>query len=227
MVGLIVLVFGVVFRTIAEHRRIAVMRLGILGGSFDPVHYGHLLLAESARDQCQLDQVWLLPAAVPPHKQDRQLTSAEHRIAMLELAIAGEPAFSVCRFEVDRGGINYTYATLERIKSEYPDWQLFFVLGADMLHDLPHWREPSRICQLAILVVVARPGAGEPDFSLLSGIATPERIDLMRRHRVVMPQVGISSSDLRCRIAQGRSIRFQTPRAVEEYIRTHGLYQQS
>jgi len=224
---LIVLVFGVVFRTIAEHRRIAVMRLGILGGSFDPVHYGHLLLAESARDQCQLDQVWLLPAAVPPHKQDRQLTSAEHRIAMLELAIAGEPAFSVCRFEVDRGGINYTYATLERIKSEYPDWQLFFVLGADMLHDLPHWREPSRICQLAILVVVARPGAGEPDFSLLSGIATPERIDLMRRHRVVMPQVGISSSDLRCRIAQGRSIRFQTPRAVEEYIRTHGLYQQS
>ena len=224
---MIVLVFGVVFRTIAEHRRIAVMRLGILGGSFDPVHYGHLLLAESARDQCQLDQVWLLPAAVPPHKQDRQLTSAEHRIAMLELAIAGEPAFSVCRFEVDRGGINYTYATLERIKSEYPDWQLFFVLGADMLHDLPHWREPSRICQLAILVVVARPGAGEPDFSLLSGIATPERIDLMRRHRVVMPQVGISSSDLRCRIAQGRSIRFQTPRAVEEYIRTHGLYQQS
>jgi nicotinate-nucleotide adenylyltransferase len=220
------LVFRIFFGTTEEHRRIAVMRLGILGGSFDPVHYGHLLLAESAREQCQLDQVWLLPAAVPPHKQDRQLTSAEHRVAMLELAIAGETAFSVCRYEVDRGGINYTYETLERIKNEQPDWQLFFVLGADMLHDLPHWREPSRICQLAILVVVARPGFGEPDYSLLSGITTPERIDLMRRHRVVMPQVGISSSDLRRRIAQGRSIRFRTPRAVEEYIRTHGLYQQ-
>ncbi len=201
------------------------MRLGILGGSFDPVHYGHLLLAESAREQCQLDQVWLLPAAVPPHKQDRQLTPAEHRLAMLELAVAGEPALSICRYEVDRGGVNYTFETLGMIKSQQPDSELFFLLGADMLHDLPNWREPSRICQLAILVVVARPGVGQPDYSLLSAITTPERIELMRRHQIVMPQIGISSSDLRRRVAERRSIRFQTPRAVEEYIRAHGLYQ--
>ncbi len=201
------------------------MRLGILGGSFDPVHYGHLLLAESAREQCQLDQVWLLPTAVPPHKQDRQLTPAEHRLAMLELAVAGEPALSICRYEVDRGGVNYTFETLGMIKSQQPDSELFFLLGADMLHDLPNWREPSRICQLAILVVVARPGVGQPDYSLLSAITTPERIELMRRHQIVMPQIGISSSDLRRRVAERRSIRFQTPRAVEEYIRAHGLYQ--
>lgn len=201
------------------------MRLGILGGSFDPVHYGHLLLAESAREQCQLEQVWLLPAAVPPHKQDRQLTPAEHRVAMLELAVAGEPALSVCRYEVDRGGVNYTFQTLEGIKAQHPDSELFFILGADMLHDLPNWREPGRICQVAILVVVARPGAEQPDYSLLSAVTTPERIELMRRYQVVMPPIGISSSDLRRRIAQRRSIRFQTPRAVEEYIRAHGLYQ--
>lgn len=201
------------------------MRLGILGGSFDPVHYGHLLLAESAREQCQLDQLWFLPAAVPPHKQDRVLTPAEHRVAMLELAIAGEPAFSVCRYEVERGGVNYTFETLSRIKAEYPTSELFFILGADMLHDLPHWREPGQICQLAILVVVARSGVGQPDFSLLSGIAAPERIELMRAHQVVMPQIGISSSDLRKRIARQSSVRFQTPRAVEEYIRIRGLYQ--
>ena len=132
------------------------MRLGLLGGSFDPVHYGHLLLAECCREQCRLDAVWFLPAAVPPHKQDRELTPAPQRIEMLELAIAGNPAFAVCRYEVDRGGVNYTVDTLSHLRDEDPGRELFFLLGADMLLDLPHWRSAAQVCELAVPVVVRR-----------------------------------------------------------------------
>ena len=200
------------------------MRLGLLGGSFDPVHYGHLLLAECCREQCRLDQVWFLPAALPPHKQDHVPSPAQQRIEMLELAIAGQPAFSVCRYEVERGGVNYTVDTLTHLQEEDPQRELFFLMGADMLHDLPNWRRADRVCELAVLVVARRPGKGEFDFAGLTGIASPERIELIRRHQVEMPPVGISSSEIRRRVAAGVSIRYQTPRAVEEYIATHGLY---
>ena len=203
------------------------MRLGLFGGSFDPVHYGHLLLAECCREQCRLDAVWFLPAAVPPHKQDRELTPAAERIEMLELAIAGNPAFSVCRYETDRGGVNYTVDTLTHLREEDPSRELFFLLGADMLLDLPHWRDAARVCELAVPVVVRRPGCGPVDFECLRGIASPERIELMRRHQVEMPEIGTSSTELRQRISFGQSIRYRVPRAVEMYIETHGLYRPS
>jgi nicotinate-nucleotide adenylyltransferase len=200
------------------------MRLGLLGGSFDPVHYGHLLLAECCREQCRLDAVWYLPAAVPPHKLGRELTPVEARIEMLELAVAGHEAFSVSRYEADQGGVNYTVDTLRHLRREDPDGELFFLMGADMLHDLPTWREPGQICELAIPVVAFRPGAGEPDFDCLKGIASPERIELIRGHRVRMPAIELSSSEIRRRVAAGLSIRYRTPRAVEKYIQTHRLY---
>jgi nicotinate-nucleotide adenylyltransferase len=200
------------------------MRLGLLGGSFDPVHYGHLLLAECCREQCRLDHVWFLPAAVPPHKKDHTLSPAKQRIEMLELAIAGQPAFSVCRYEVDRGEVNYTVDTLAHFREEDPQRELFFLMGADMLHDLPNWRQTDLVCELAVLVVVCRPGTGELDYAGLTDITSPQRIELIRRHQVEMPEIGISSSEIRRRIAAGLSIRYQTPRAVEEYIETHGLY---
>ena len=111
------------------------MRLGLLGGSFDPVHYGHLLLAECCREQCGLDEVWFLPAATPPHKQDRSLTSATERVEMLELATGGQPTFRVCRAEVERGGVSYTVDTLAKLAEEDASRQLFFLLGADSLDD--------------------------------------------------------------------------------------------
>jgi nicotinate-nucleotide adenylyltransferase len=200
------------------------MRLGIFGGSFDPVHYGHLLLAECCREQCRLDAVWFLPAAVPPHKQDRELTPAAQRIEMLELAIAGNAAFSVCPYETDRGGVNYTVDTLAHLREEDPARELFFLLGADMLLDLPHWRNAAKVCELAVPVVVRRPGSGPIDFGCIQGIAGAERIELVRRHQVEMPKVGISSTELRRRAAFGQSIRYCVPRAVEMYIRTHELY---
>ena len=203
------------------------MRLGLFGGSFDPVHYGHLLLAECCREQCRLDAVWFLPAAVPPHKQDRALTPAVERIEMLELAIAGNFAFSVCRYETDRGGVNYTVDTLTHLREEDPSRELFFLLGADMLLDLPHWRDAARVCELAVPVVVHRPGCGPVDFECLRGIVGPERIELMRRHQVEMPEIGTSSTELRHRISLGQSIRYRVPRAVEMYIETHGLYRPS
>jgi nicotinate-nucleotide adenylyltransferase len=202
------------------------MRLGIFGGSFDPIHYGHLLLAECGREQCRLDEVWFLPAAVPPHKQDRELTPAAQRIEMLELAIAGNPAFSVCRYETDRGGVNYTVDTLTHLREEDPGRELFFLLGADMLLDLPQWRNAARVCELAVPVVVHRPGSGPIDFACLRGIASQQRIELIRRHQVEMPEIGTSGTELRRRVASGQSIRYRVPRAVEMYIETHGLYRE-
>ncbi len=205
------------------------MRLGIFGGTFDPVHYGHLLLAESCREQLNLQQVWFLPAAVPPHKQEAELTAATHRIEMLELAIGGHEAFHVCPYEVERGGVNYTVDTLTHFVDEDPSRELFFLLGADSLRDLPTWRQPERICQLAVLAVVTRsiPGIAESEvvnFSPLANLVTPERLETIRLHEVQMPRIDLSSTDIRRRVAAGNSIRYQTPRAVEKYIETQRLY---
>jgi len=203
------------------------MRIGIFGGSFDPIHFGHLLLAECCREQGQLDAVRFVPAAVPPHKQERELTPAQNRIEMLELAISGHAAFSVSRYETDHGGVNYTVDTLARFRDEDPASELFFLLGADMFRDLPHWRQPDRICELALPMAVRRWGEPPLDFSALAGIASFERIEAMRRHEVVMPEIGLSASDLRSRVAAGKGIRYRTPRAVEKYIESQGLYRSS
>ena len=200
------------------------MRLGVFGGTFDPVHYGHLLLAECCREQCRLDEVWFLPAAVPPHKQSRALTPAGLRVEMLELAIAGQPNFSVCRYEVDRGGVNYSFETLAHFREEDRDRELFFLLGADMLWDMHNWREPGKICDSAIPIAVRRPGEPAVDFGMLADLTSPERIELMRRHEVEMPEMGLSSTEIRRRVAAGLSIRYRTPRAVEKYIETRELY---
>ncbi len=205
------------------------MRLGIFGGTFDPVHYGHLILAESCREQLTLDQVWFLPAAVPPHKQDRELADGEHRAEMIELAISGHPALAVCRHEIELGGVNYTVETLDHFRREHPTAELMFLMGADSLRDLPNWKEPARICTLATPVVVQRGGTHNPedderDLAGLVDLIPPERLDAIRASRVDMPAIELSSSDLRQRVAEGRSIRYRTPRAVEKYIETHGLY---
>jgi len=202
------------------------MRLGLFGGSFDPVHYGHLLLAESCREQCRLDEVWFVPAATPPHKQTHALSPAAQRIEMLELATGGQPAFRVSRIEVERGGVSYTVDTLAALKAEDPQRELFFLLGADSLEDLPNWREPARILELATPIVVGRPGAPAVRFEVLAGLASDDRLAELRRHQVEMPQIGLSSSDIRRRVPGAQSMRYRTPRAVETYIETHGLYRE-
>ena len=200
------------------------MRLGIFGGSFDPVHYGHLLLAECCREDCRLDQVWFVPAALSPHKRQGAVASPAQRIDMLRLATGGQETFVVSTLEIDRGGISYTVETLEAIHREQPEAELFFLMGADSLADLPTWREPGRICELASPIVVRRAGAPEPDFSSLAPLVAPDRLEAIRQLRVEMPAVNLRASDLRRRIAAGHSIRYRTPRAVEKYIEAQGLY---
>jgi nicotinate-nucleotide adenylyltransferase len=198
------------------------LRLGIFGGTFDPVHYGHLLLAECCREHCALDAVWFLPAASPPHKRQCQLTPGPERAEMLELAIGGHQPFSVCRLEIQRQGLSYTVDTLTEIKAEQPAAELFFLLGGDSWHDLPGWKQPERICQLATLVIVGR--LPSPAIELASLEAFALSAGGLKPVLVEMPLVDLASRDMRQRVAAGRSIRFQTPRAVEKYIETHGLY---
>jgi nicotinate-nucleotide adenylyltransferase len=202
------------------------MRVGIFGGTFDPAHYGHLLLAETCREQCRLGHVLFLPASIPPHKQQWRLTPAGQRVEMLQLAIAGHEAFSVSELEIQRGGVTYTVDTLTTLREQRPQDELFFLMGADSLRDLPTWREAARICELAVPVVVRRRDTPEPDFGVLAGMVSAARLQEIRRHQVQMPLVEFSSTAIRQAVAAGRSIRYQTPRAVEKYIQTQGLYRE-
>jgi len=143
---------------------------------------------------------------------------------MLESATAGNPAFSVCCYEVERGGVNYTVDTLSHFHEEHPGWELFFLMGADMLLDLPRWRDAARVCEMAGAVVVRRPGVGPRDFGHLREIVSEDRIEVICKHQVEMPEIGISATDLRNRIRSGQSIRYQVPRAVAMYIESHHVW---
>lgn len=200
------------------------MRIGIFGGSFDPIHYGHLILAELCREQCELDEVRLVPAAIPPHKQGKNRAPDQLRWEMLQLAIGGHPQLVGWDFELERGGVSYTVDTLEHLNKQQPSDEVFFLMGADSLADLSTWRQPERICELANIVVMNRPNSGPVDFQVLSGVTSQQRINEFQSQAVNMPLIEISSSDLRSRISRGQSIRFQTPRAVEQFIANAGLY---
>ncbi len=193
-------------------------RIGIFGGTFDPVHTGHLLLAECCREQLRLDAVWFVPTSAPPHKRPAVAAAAD-RIAMLELALAGNEAFAVRKDEIERGGTSYTVETLTRFREERPTDEFFWLVGGDMLNDFPNWREPARILELASLGIVRRPGAETLNFEALRPFASNAKIEELRGNTVEMPAMGVSSSDLRLRFAEGRSVRYQLPRAVEEYAR--------
>lgn len=196
------------------------MRLGLFGGTFDPIHLGHLILAEACREACALDRLWFVVTATPPHKRNDR-TAVGHRLEMARIATAGHPAFEVSEIEADvSSGPHYSYQTLERLAVERPDDERFFLIGADSLADLPTWREPARVARLATIVVVNRPGidasVGRVQPDLGPGVRPFVFVDV--------PPIGISSTDLRARVAAGRSIRYQVPRGVEAYIAEQGLY---
>ena len=206
------------------------MRIGIFGGSFDPVHLGHLLVAECCREQARLDRVLFVPAAVPPHKQDRRLAPGDHRLAMLGLATGGNPAFGVLDVELARGGVSWTIDTLRAIGAERPADRLYLILGPDALAGLPSWRDPAGILALAEPIAVERSGVDDvarivqaPALRALVGEAGVERV---LATVVRCPAIGIRSTDLRAAVSEGHSIRYRTPAAVERYIATHGLYRE-
>jgi nicotinate-nucleotide adenylyltransferase len=198
-------------------------RIGVFGGTFDPVHLGHLLVAEQCREQAALDRVRFIPAARPPHKQGRTISPMAQRVEMLALALAGQPAFCVDDLEKDRPGPSFTADTLAVLHEHFPDAHLLLIIGSDCLPDLVSWREPARIGQLAKLLVVSRPGwevrPGEPipaSWNVPPGIEVEQVIQ--------SPLVDISSHDLRRRVSLGKSLRYMVPAAVACYIEAHGLY---
>ena len=204
------------------------MRIGVYGGSFNPVHLGHLLAAECSREQACLDRVLFVPAAVPPHKLDRALATAEDRLAMLALAVGGHEAFAVSTLELDRGGVSYTIDTLADLAARHLGDTLVLLLGPDAVAGLPTWRDPGAILDGWEVRAVERDGLDDvasivarPDVAALLGV---ERASGLIESRIRMPAIGIRASDLRAAVAAGRSIRYRTPRAVEAYISAHGLY---
>jgi nicotinate-nucleotide adenylyltransferase len=200
------------------------MRIGIFGGTFDPVHLGHLITAEQCHEQAQLDQVWFIPSAQPPHKKDLPVTAFAQRLKMLQLAIAGHAAFRVDPLEQELGGLSYTVRTLRELHRRHPGAELFLIMGSDCVPDLPNWRDPAGIIAQATLLVVARPNFPVwPAEQLQQALhlAPEARLELQQ---VQVPLMDISSRELRHRAAESRSIRYMVPRAVECYIGQHKLY---
>ena len=194
--------------------------IGLFGGTFDPVHLGHLIVATELRHALGLDRLLFVPAGRPPHKSGQEVADDEHRLTMLRLALAGTPDLEVSTADLDQGSPSYTADLLVRLGAELGPARLVFLIGNDSLRDLPNWREPRRIAALAELGVAARLGAPVDLAAVLA--AVPEARG--RVHLVETPLIGISSREIRRRVAAGAPIRFQVPAAVEGYIREHGLY---
>ena len=190
------------------------MRLGILGGTFNPIHTGHLLLAECAREQCALDRVLFVPAATPPHKAAPDLLDGRQRLALIRLAIRGHAAFQASDVELKLGGVSYTVRTLQALHARHPAAKLFFLVGSDMLRVPWHrWDDVKRLCTF---IVADR--RSHPSRALKSG-------QFGKVQWLTMPQIEIASSTIRARIRQRRSIRYLVPDAVARYIATHRLFQ--
>ena len=205
------------------------IRYGIYGGAFDPIHLGHLLLAESCLRQAKLDRIFFVPTGTSPHRVGKEdyWASAEDRFNMVESAIIGCEEFLVSRYEIDRHETSYTVETLQYFHRSFVlvEPQLFLLMGADMFNDLPNWYEAGEICKLALPLVVMRPESPPPYFAALGGIVSADRLEDIRHSAVTMPQIGISSTQIRGKIAAGESVRFQVPRSVEAYIDSRKLYQ--
>ncbi|MBE0598879.1 MAG: nicotinate-nucleotide adenylyltransferase [Desulfuromonadales bacterium] len=212
------------------------MRTGILGGTFNPIHLAHLRIAEEVRESCTLDRVLFIPAATPPHKEVAEAVPFAHRLAMVQAAIAGNAAFAVSDLEARREGKSYSVHTLEILQQENPQDELFFIIGMDSFRDLHLWKDYQRLFELANLVVAARPGVevGDPQELLPVAIRGEFCYDkpleklLHRSGRSVVfleeRLLGISSTGIRRLLAEGRSIRYLVPSAVEQYLITHALY---
>lgn len=197
--------------------------IGVFGGTFDPIHYAHLAVAEAARDAVGLERVLFVPAGDPPHKRDRTISGAGHRLAMVEAAVAGNPGFAVSRMELDRPGPSYTIDTVrELLAGEGMTGRVALILSAEAFLELPTWREPTAILELAALIVAPRDGYPDATAAFLAhefpGVpATAVFLD--------GPRMRLSASELRARAATGRSLRYLVPDAVAAYIGDHALYQ--
>jgi nicotinate-nucleotide adenylyltransferase len=193
------------------------MKIGIFGGTFNPPHYGHLIVAEFIREEVGLDKIIFIPCSIPPHKQNNeylsQIASPEHRFKMVKLAITGNKFFEVSDIEINRGGVSYTIDTVNYFVSNFPEEKFYLLIGADQFAEFHTWRKPDEIVQKVNLIVFNRPGFVIPktEFSKFATFIT-------------IPNIEISASTIRKRIRHGKSIKYLVPPAVEEYILANKLY---
>ena len=197
-------------------------KIGIFGGTFNPVHYGHLMIAENACEQFGLEQVIFLPTGHSPHKPFMGEDMIRHRCHMVELAIADNPLFGISYREIEHNGISYTYETLRLMKEEHPDMECYFILGADSLFDFVLWRHPEMICREAVILAAVRDELNEK--------RVDEQISYLSRHlggqiyRLNTPNFNVSSKSIRERVGQGQNIRYLVPDTVAAYIQENSLY---
>lgn len=198
------------------------MNIGVLGGTFDPIHCGHIIVAEEVRAQLNLAEVLFVPAGQPWLKAGNNILAAEHRIEMVRLAIAGVPYFKLSTIEIERPGPTYTVDTIGELKARFGAGnELFFIMGRDNLAQLPRWKEPSRLIKLCRLVVVPRPGYELPDLKPLENTipGLSRRVILLDK-----PEIEVDATEIRSRISQGLPVAHLVPATVEQYIKTHKLY---
>ncbi len=193
-------------------------RLGVMGGTFDPIHHGHLLTAEEAAVQFGLEQVIFVPTGQPWMKAEREVSPAEHRYLMTVIATASNPRFTVSRIEIDRAGPTYTVDTLRALREQHPDAELFFVTGADAMLEIFSWKDPGELLSLAHFIAATRPGYDLAHFEAEAPTAHPN-VTVMN-----IPALAISSTDIRQRVREGRPIRYLVPEGVKSYIEKAGLY---
>jgi len=191
------------------------MDIGLFGGSFNPPHVAHLIVAEVARDQFGFDEVWWIPNATPPHKSQDGLAGVEHRLEMTRRAVADNPAFRVCDIEVERAGVSYTIDTVRTLQEQHPDTNFALLIGSDSLDHFAEWHEPEEIAERVPLVVYKRPGVID---------AVPESRFANQVWFVAAPVMEVSGTEIRSRCRADRSIRYLVPETVRDYIDTHALY---
>ena len=199
------------------------MKLAIMGGTFNPIHIGHLVCAEEAVSQYGLDKVLFMPTGYPPHKGISAGVSPEHRFQMCRIATAGNPRFEVSRYEIDRNQVSYTVNTVRRFRSEMPEAELYFITGADAVLEILEWKDPQELLTMAMLIAATRPGY---PLDKISGA-----LDIFLRENSVkmmeIPGIGVSSTLIRSRVAAGMSIRYLVLEGVRRYIEEKGLYRKT
>jgi nicotinate-nucleotide adenylyltransferase len=195
------------------------LRFGIMGGTFDPIHYGHLAAAEEAKHRFALQKVIFIPCGQPPHKKDYQVTNAEHRLEMTRLAIEDNPEFEISRLEIDRPGPSYAIDTIAELRQSYLDAEFYFITGADAILEILTWKQPQRLADMCELIAVSRPGYDLAVFKEKIGNEIAPRV-----HLLDVPGVSISSTEIRCRVSQGTPVRYLLPEKVRTYIEKESLY---
>ncbi len=209
---------GATLRAMAE-------RIGLFGGSFDPIHHGHLIVARAVAERHCLERVLFLPSASPPHKAVEGLTEASHRSEMVKLGIAGEPLFEFSDADLSCDGPSYTIDTIRRFRDRFDtETVLCWLIGGDWLTELPTWRSANELIDSCEIVTAVRPGWDGVDWDRMGLAVGADRVEKLRRGLTETPRIEISSTDIRRRVGEKRSIRFLTPARVVDYIETHGLY---